>query len=831
MSVGSILRRLSRRLVPRPATERACETSKQPHCQVLFVNGCDLPTLHRYRVEHQREQLEMLGVSTDEVHYCSVRPEDADRADVFVIYRCPITDGVSSFIERLHTQGKMIYFDVDDLVTDTRYTDSLPVVRSMAQEDRAIFNDGVERNGRTLALCDGAIVTTERLAKELGRVAPRVFINRNVASREMVRNSMLVHTLDKGGRDDVLIGYFSGSMTHNSDFAQALPAILSVLDERSNVCLKVVGDLGIPDVLTPYADRIVRSEKVSWEELPALIASVDINLAPLEPTLFNEAKSENKWTEAALVKVPTVASNFGAFSDVIEDGENGFLCSTTEDWVDALILLIDDPSLRKRVGEAAYRSCLLGHTTARTGFPLAHLLCGTQTDIEHMVPGDEELQSEWVDAHLLSRGVSRRALSYDPEPWQAIQLDSRLEEVSRAKEGCQRVLAFVYERNCGDSATFRYFAYNLIERLRESTCWTAVHLFVDELKHVEGRIDDFDVLILVRCRIRPELVSLAKAAKARSIPIAYLIDDNAIGAETAPRIIEAMASDPNSEFEQSFWRGATTRFDLASQLADALIVPNDYFAQHLRAWTDKPVLVIHSSLNDEQVQLAQEIANLSDGDFSDGRFLVGYFSGTSSHQEDFGIVEPALLSFLSQHDDTQLLIGGCFRLSESLYKLYLSGRVTVMPKVDYCTLQYLQASVDVVLAPLIIDSFTNCKSALKVFEAGIVGTPACASPSFSYREAIEPGVTGFICSSESEWLDALDYLYSNRTARLKMRESARSFAREHYYGKAITMEVEGAAYAVSNCTVMPIPDRVLDIMSGTHVNDWDDPFEVNPLFA
>lgn len=831
MSAGSILRRLVRRLVSRSAAEQDHETNEQLHCQVLFVNGCDLPTLHRYRVEHQREQLEMLGISTDEVHYCSVRPEDADRADVFVIYRCPITDGVSSFIERLHSQGKKIYFDVDDLVTDTRYTDSLPIVQAMSQEDRAIFNDGVERNGRTLALCDGAIVTTERLAKELGRVVPRVFINRNVASKQMVQNSILVPILDKESRDEVLIGYFSGSMTHNSDFSQALPAILSVLDERSNVCLKVVGDLSIPEELAPYADRIVRSEKVGWEELPALIASVDINLAPLEPTLFNEAKSENKWTEAALVKVPTVASDFGAFSDVIEDGENGFLCSTTEDWVDALISLIDNPSLRERVGESAYRSCLLGHTTTRTGFPLAHLLCGTQTDIEHMVPRDGELQGEWVDAHLLSRGISRRALSYSPEPWQAIQLDSRLEKVSRAKEDGQRVLAFVYERNCGDSATFRYFAYNLTERLHESRCWTAVYLFVDELKRIERRIDDFDEFVLIRCRIRPELLSLAKNSKAHSIPIAYLIDDNAVGAETAPRIVEAMASNPNSKFEQSFWRGTTTRFDLAAQLTDAFIVPNDYFAHHLMARTEKPVLVIHSSLNDEQVQLAQEIASLTDGSFSGGRFLIGYFSGTSSHQEDFRIVEPALLSFLGKHEDAQLLIGGSFKLSESLYELYLSGRVTVMPKVDYCTLQYLQASVDVVLAPLVIDSFTNCKSALKVFEAGIVGTPACASPSFSYCEAIEPGVTGFICSSENEWLDALDYLYSNRAARLEMKERARSFAREHYYGETITREVESTAHAVSVCAVAPIPDSVLDVMSRTHAKDWDDPFEVNPLFA
>ena len=47
--------------------------------------------------------------------------------------------------------------------------------------------------------------------------------------------------------------------------------------------------------------------------LPALISEVDINLAPLVDSIFNRAKSEIKWIEAALVKVPTVASKIGAF--------------------------------------------------------------------------------------------------------------------------------------------------------------------------------------------------------------------------------------------------------------------------------------------------------------------------------------------------------------------------------------------------------------------------------------------------------------------------------------------------------------------------------------
>ena len=60
-----------------------------------------------------------------------------------------------------------------------------------------------------------------------------------------------------------------------------------------------------------------------------LLHTVDINIAPLVDTLFNRAKSENKWLEAALVEVPTLASNVGAFKTMIQDGKTGFLVQNT----------------------------------------------------------------------------------------------------------------------------------------------------------------------------------------------------------------------------------------------------------------------------------------------------------------------------------------------------------------------------------------------------------------------------------------------------------------------------------------------------------------------
>ena len=102
------------------------------------------------------------------------------------------------------------------------------------------------------------------------------------------------------------------------------------MDENPEVKLLLMGELDLPETLKPYKARIIRKPFVDWRHLPEVIGSVDINLATIENTIFNEAKSENKWVEASLVEVCTVASRVGAFAQCIEDGVTGFLCSVDE---------------------------------------------------------------------------------------------------------------------------------------------------------------------------------------------------------------------------------------------------------------------------------------------------------------------------------------------------------------------------------------------------------------------------------------------------------------------------------------------------------------------
>jgi glycosyltransferase involved in cell wall biosynthesis len=126
--------------------------------------------------------------------------------------------------------------------------------------------------------------------------------------------------------------------------------------------------------LNEFSEQIINKTIIDYNKLPEIISNIDINIIPLEKNIFNEVKSENKWVEAALVKVPTIVSNYGAFKNVIENNKTGILCSSIDDWYISLKTLINSGNLRKTIGENAYHFCESNYNTIYTGRKFANYI-------------------------------------------------------------------------------------------------------------------------------------------------------------------------------------------------------------------------------------------------------------------------------------------------------------------------------------------------------------------------------------------------------------------------------------------------------------------------
>ena len=332
---------------------------------VLFIT-IDNDMLNHYRVDHMAETLESAGVNVGRVLYYNLKPDHIKRYNVFIFYRCPWLPEFETIFKDIRGKNKVSIYAIDDLVIDRRYTDTLPVVQALLPEDRTIYDDGVNRHGKLMEQCDYAVTTTGELAKELTgyKNLKEVYIDRNMRSDETVYHSDAA--IQGVIRDDekIIIGYSSGTNTHNEDFHMVAPALVRLLDEHENVYIKLTGRVDAPDELKGYESRLIFAPFVPWKRLPFEIRECHINLSPLVDSLFNRAKSELKWADAALVEVPTVASNMGACKEVVENGKTGVLVENTENgWYEGLNSLVKNPDLRQTIGRSARKYVIKHYNT------------------------------------------------------------------------------------------------------------------------------------------------------------------------------------------------------------------------------------------------------------------------------------------------------------------------------------------------------------------------------------------------------------------------------------------------------------------------------------
>jgi len=347
-------------------------TSTVVRKQFAFISGCP-GDAYRYRCHHIGQVLRNIGYTAD-IFPVDHRPYDqlARDYDVIIAHRVPWDFDFETFVKRAGLSGAFVIYDADDLVFDPALLNRIDAYNVMTEPEREIYRDGVERYGRALALCHGVTVSTTKLLDEVRRLHPHMpgAVIRNKVSREMCRQAAetLARAPDRGGATGVTIAYFSGTATHRKDFAVCADALLGILKDFPQARLMIVGHLMLPDRFAEFGSRVETVPFVPWHDLPALYRKADINLASLEhDNEFTESKSELKYLEAALLGVPTVASDVGAYRETIVNWSNGVLCRDSAQWRHAIGKLIEDGELRRRIGNEAARCVATSGTTLGSG--------------------------------------------------------------------------------------------------------------------------------------------------------------------------------------------------------------------------------------------------------------------------------------------------------------------------------------------------------------------------------------------------------------------------------------------------------------------------------
>jgi len=366
---------------------------------ILFVSGLSGDT-RRYRCAHHQQQLALYGIGSSlcEADDPQLYAEIA-ACDLLILQRVPWSPLISDVVELAHARGLPAVFETDDLIFAPELFDSIPLLETLPPDQAQRLRRNLVGQAQTFTHCDCVLTSTEYLAEAAAAHGKPAYVQRNAASAEMVAAAEDAYALRQqrlGAQppsqqsqqsqqsQPVVIGYFSGTGSHNRDFALVAPVLAELMGRYPHLWLHLSGHLQIGGALLAYSDRIRRAPFVAWQELPHLVAQIDINLAPLElDSPFCQAKSEIKYTEAALVGVPTVASPTQAFADAIRDGEDGLLAATPAEWERALTRLIEQPEVRRQIGEAARRAVYAAYLPETAGQQLVDTL---HTIIERHAP-------------------------------------------------------------------------------------------------------------------------------------------------------------------------------------------------------------------------------------------------------------------------------------------------------------------------------------------------------------------------------------------------------------------------------------------------------------
>jgi L-malate glycosyltransferase len=139
--------------------------------------------------------------------------------------------------------------------------------------------------------------------------------------------------------------------THSTlPFLETLQPVLARLSKRARIKLLVIAN-------KEYHMKDVDTEYVRWSEETEVedLHRIEIGLYPIPANEWSLGKSSLKALTYMAIAIPFVATAYGTNFRIMENGVQGFLALTDEEWLQSLTTLVSDVNLRRQMGMAGRR--------------------------------------------------------------------------------------------------------------------------------------------------------------------------------------------------------------------------------------------------------------------------------------------------------------------------------------------------------------------------------------------------------------------------------------------------------------------------------------------
>jgi glycosyltransferase involved in cell wall biosynthesis len=162
----------------------------------------------------------------------------------------------------------------------------------------------------------------------------------------------------KENESNIVLGWIGNGINYKKDLQLLISTLKKLAQKYNHLKLVLVGALGQKEIHQNFnAIKNIRAEivdSIEWADplaIPLTISNFDIGLYPLLDNEYNRHKCGFKALEYMGMGIPVVASPIGENKFIIENGKDGFLASSEKEWEESISYLIENQSIREKMGK------------------------------------------------------------------------------------------------------------------------------------------------------------------------------------------------------------------------------------------------------------------------------------------------------------------------------------------------------------------------------------------------------------------------------------------------------------------------------------------------